>query len=466
MAKDLVPLKAAPDRHARGTTLPATLSKEARQRYAEFLPANQAVIERAHSPLARTLTYVLTGLILVLIAYISIAKVDQVATAAGVVRPDGRVKVVNHPEGGRISAIHVREGDRVTEGQVLLELDPEVMNQEVEKRRAEWITLELTVIRLQAEIAGIPPTFPTDLTAERPDLVSSQLDLYNARSAAIAGKRNEAAETVHQHEQEVAGLEQSLVQQRESLALLQQQVDSLRKLKEQGYFPELRYLSVLRELSDAEGKLNETQVRLDQARSALVEAQSRLAQVDSDYQAQVQGELTENMRARDQARASLQQSDTVLGNLTVVSPAAGVVQELKINNLGQSVSPNEELMKIVPVGETLIIEAKVLNADIGKIEIGQKARVKITTYNYVHYGVLEGEVVQISPDAVADQRTGQLLFSVMVRTTKTYLGSTPDKNVVTPGMTAEVDLVIGRRTILSYLTDRFRQTAQEAFTEN
>jgi len=466
--KPLVPLPPPENRAQarRALPVPQAISDKARRRYADFLPESQAAVERAHSPVARTLTWVLALLVAVVVTYISIAEVDQVASAPGVVRPDGRVKVVNHPEGGRVAAIHVREGDLVTEGQALVELDPEMIGEEVGKKRAEWISAEFQVVRLDAEAAGRVPDFDPGLSAERPDLVAAEISLYRARAEALTSKRSQADEVVRQREQEVTTLEGRARQQKESLEILRDQVNSLRKLKEQGYFPELRYLTVLRELSDAEGQLAETLSQLESAHAALAQAKEARVGIDREWQSQVQAELSQALARRDLAKSNLAQSDTALKNLVVLAPAGGVVQELKINNLGQAVAPNQEMMKIVPVGDTLIVEAKVANADISKIEIGQAARVKITTYNYVRYGVLDGKVEQISPDATKDEKTGQLLFAVWVRTDKNYLGEQPGKNQVSPGMTAEVDLVIGKRTILSYLTDRLQQTAAEAFGEN
>ncbi|HKY94964.1 MAG TPA: HlyD family type I secretion periplasmic adaptor subunit [Kiloniellales bacterium] len=445
--------------------VPASMRPEARRLYADFLPDSQAVAERAHSPLARTLLLVLSLMVIAFVAYISIAEVDQVASAQGVVRPGGRVKVVNHPDGGRVAAIHVREGDQVVEGQPLLELDPAIIGEEVEKRRAAWIVSELQVARLTAEAAGLTPEFPDDLADERPDLVASERALYQARAEAIATRRAQADEVVRQRQQDVATLEARDKQQRQSLELLRQQIAALEKLRAQGYFPELRYLTVLRELSDAEGQLAETQTQLEAARAALAEAESKRVSVDREWRAQVQQELADAIALRDEVLSLLNQSDTALAGLVVLSPADGIVQELKVNNLGQSVGANQELMKIVPLGDQLIVEAKVANADISHVEVGQQARVKITTYNYIRFGVLEGKVTQISPDATKDERSGVLYFSVYVETEKNYLGDQPGQYPVSPGMTAEVDLVIGKRTILAFLTDRLRQTAAEAFGE-
>ena len=462
----VVPGEAAGEEPRRGLPVPQQVSERARRRYADFLPESQAAVERVHSPMARRLTYILALLVAAVVAYISVAEVEQVATAQGVVRPDGRVKVVNHPEGGRVVAIHVREGDRVAEGQVLVELDPALMSDEVGKRRAEWIGAELQVVRLLAEAAGEVPRFPSELAAERPDLAAAETALFAARGEALASRRAQADEVVRQRRQDVAALEGRLQQQASGLEILRAQVAALRKLKDQGYFPELRFLTVLRELNDAEGQYAETQTQLEAARAALVEAEARRASVDQDWQAQVQEELAAALARRDQARSSLSQGDTALRNLAVIAPADGVVQELQVNNLGQAVAPNQEMMKIVPIGDTLVVEARVSNADIGSIELGQPARVKITAYNYIRYGVLEGAVAQISPDAVKDERSGVLTFGVLVRTDRNYMGERPGQYPVTPGMTAEVDLVIGKRTILSYLTDRLRQTASEAFGEN
>ncbi len=445
--------------------LPDQMSKKSRKRFSDFLPETQAIVERPHSPFARTIMFVLIGLVASLITYISLAEVDQVATASGVVRPDGRVKVVNHPEGGRVTAIMVRDGDTVKQGDVLLALDPNIMNEEVEKRRDQFIAASMDVERLRAEAEGRLPNFNPELMAERPDLAAAQTSLYQARTQAIESRRASAKQVINQRTHTVTTLESRLKKAERSYDLMNQQVTKLSTLRDKGHFPELQFIGAQRQLNDAEGEWLETQSQLAEARSALGEAKETLNAIDDDNEAQVKQELSQALIRYDQLESELDQSNLALGNLIITAPSDGIVQELVVNNIGQSVSPNQELMRLVPTSDTLIIEAKLSNDDISFVSIGQEARVKVATYNYIRYGTLDGTVARISPDAVEDEKTGKMLFNVWVRTNNNYMGQVPDQYPVSPGMTATVDLVTGKRTILSFLTDKLRRTALGAFDE-
>ncbi len=445
--------------------LPETMSKKSRKRFGDFLPETQAIVERPHSPFVRTVMFVLIGLVASLITYISIAEVDQVATAAGVVRPDGRVKVVNHPEGGRVTAIMVRDGDEVKKGDVLLSLDPNLMTEEVEKRRDQFIGTSFDVERLRAEAEGRQPSFDPKLVAERPDLAAAQTSLFQARTDALNSRRMSAEQVISQRTHMVTTLESRLRKARRSYELMNEQVTKLATLRDKGHFPELQFIGAQRQLNDAEGAWLETQSQLEESRSALEEAKETLHSIETESEARVKQELSQALSRYDQLQSDLDQSNLALGNLVITAPADGIVQELVVNNIGQSVGPNQELMRLVPTADTLIIEAKLSNDDISAVTVGQQARVKVATYNYIRYGTLDGTVARISPDAVEDEKTGKMLFNVWVRTDHNYMGEVPGRYPVSPGMTATVDLVTGKRTIFSFLTDKLRRTYLGAFDE-
>jgi len=449
-----------------GRQLPSRMSDSVRKRYADFLPDTQAVVERPHSPFSRILMLVMVGLVGCLVAYLALAEVDQVATAQGVVRPSGRVKVVNHPQGGRVTAIYVQDGEQVTQGQLLMELDSGLAGEELQKRRAELIAAELEVARLEAEAQGLStPDFPQRFASERPDLAASQMNLFNARIQALQARRSAADERIRQRAQQISTLEGRVRKERQNLAIMQEQVNKLASLREKGYFPELQFLTMQRQLNEVRGGFEEATSSLAESRSALQEARTNRASIDAQFQSEVKQQLSTALAQRDRLRSQLQQSATVLGQLAITAPDDGIVQDLAVNNIGQAVNANEPLLKVVPKGDKVVIEARVPNDDISNVSIGQEARVKIATYNFIQYGTLDGHVARISPDAVQDERTGQLLFNVWVETDKDYLGEQPGQNIVHPGMTASVDLVTGRRTLLSFLTDRLQQTTETAFTQ-
>lgn len=260
-------------------------------------------------------------------------------------------------------------------------------------------------------------------------------------------------------------LESRVDQLRATLGILQEQARRVRELVDKGYFPELRWLSLQRDVSESEGELNQNRSNLAGARAALEQAKSDREFIEREWNALVLDEMASVMTERDRLRSTLEQQRTNLRNLVLHAPADGIVQDLNVSNIGQAVRPSDELMKIVPVGETLVIEAKVGNSDIGYIYEGQPVTVKVDTYDFSKYGTLEGQVERIAADAARDEQTGQLFFDVTVRTERSYLGNDADAFTVTPGMTTTVDMKIGERTILAFLTDRLRQTALGAFQE-
>jgi membrane fusion protein, adhesin transport system len=390
--------------------------------------------------------------------------VDQVVTAVGAVRPAGKVKTVNHPTGGRVSALLVTEGAKVGLGEPLIEIDSETLESEVDKRRSDWQALAAAAARLEGEARGGAPRFAPELANARPDLLAAQISLYEARSSAFAAERRSLEEVIRQREREVQAAESHERQSAASLAILKEQEAAVAKLAGKGYFPQLRYLSIQREVAETEGAVAEARQSEAIARSALAEARSRLEALERDRSADVLGELAQVSADRDRAAESLTQAEAELRNRIIRAPADGYVKDLAVAAAGQSVRANEEILKIVPSGGGLLIEALVANSDIGQIHIGQPARVKLLAYDYIRYGSLNGAVERISADATPDDR-GRLLYKVDIRTERDHLGATPGELALAPGMAAEIDLRIGERSILSYLTDRVLAVADASFRE-
>jgi HlyD family type I secretion membrane fusion protein len=448
---------------SRAETL-AVSTRRALVRYADFLPEAEALAERRHSPAAKWLALILSALVIAAIAWSAFAKVDQVVTASGAVRPAGKVKIVNHPAGGRVSAVLVSEGQHVAPGQPLIEIDPETLQSEVDKRRSEWQGLAMAAARLEAEAAGHAPSFPAELSTARPDLATAQIALYEARTTAFAAERRSLDDVIQQREREVQSAESRAHQAAASLDILKRQEAAVAKLADKGYFPQLRYLSLQRDVAEAEGALAEARESRSIAAAALAEATSRREALEHDSQAKILAELAQTTADRDRAVQTLAQAEAELRNRVIMVPAEGIVQDLAIAAPGQAVRPNEEILKIVPSGAPLIVDALVANADIGQIRLGQPARVKVLAYNYIRYGILEGTVQRISADAMPDDH-GRLLYKVEIRPERNYLGAEPDSLPLAPGMATQVDLRIGERTILSYLTDRVLSVAGSAFKE-
>lgn len=436
-----------------------------RAEFADFLPEIEAVAEREHSPLARTMTIALSIMFAIVLAWAALAKVDKMATAESQVRPFGRVKVINHPDGGIVTALHVHEGQAVKEGDVLLELDPAVIGQEVAKANAEYLTRSAEVARLTAEVNHTKLDFPAEVLESRPDLITTQTNLYKERQAGLDNKREAANEVIRQKQSDAAGLVVQVDKLEESLKVLVEQERATATLADKGYFPRLKYLSIKRELAQLEGQIAQAKAQLVTTRAALQEATNKRDALDRDATAESLDKLVTSRRDRDVAYRTMQQQKSRYDNLVVRAPVDGVVQKLTIGSPGQAIRPGEAVMNVVPTGASLVIEAKVSNNDIGYITVGQEATVKIMTYDYMRFGVLEGVVESIPADAVEDEKTKEYYFPVIVRTNKNYMGDKPGQFPVQPGMQATVDFKLGKRTILEYLTERMLKTTSNAFKE-
>ena len=433
--------------------------------YAEFLPDADAVIERAHSPFAAALIVLIALAVGGLLGWAAVAEVDRVVQAVGQVEPASRVKVVNHPNGGRVAVVHVEEGQTVEAGAPLITFDGAAAETELRELENDWRARLAQVARLEAELTGGEPIFSADLKATRPDLVAEQQALLVERRQAYAGRRAALDQIAARRAGEVGSIAAEIDRLRRSRSLLAEQVEAVRHLTERGLYPKLRQIELERQLADLDGQLATAGQRLDAAKAAHAEAESRRHGFEREWRSTLLADLAQTNAERRQRVEALKRQRAQVRHLVVRAPVDGIVQELQVTGAGQSVGSNQPLMKIVPTGGGLVVEARIANRDMGHVRVGQPARVKVKAYDFLHYGVLEGRVARIGADATPDPATGMPAFDVRIETAgNTLTGSGPPVEVV-PGMAVEVDLLAGERTILSYLTDRLFRLKEGAFRE-
>ncbi|HYB09559.1 MAG TPA: HlyD family type I secretion periplasmic adaptor subunit [Alphaproteobacteria bacterium] len=425
----------------------------------------QNLADSRHGPLTRILLVGICVMFAGLIAWASLARVDQVVSALGTVRPAGKTKMINHPDGGRVVELYVHEGDTVEAGQVLLAFDGAALEQDVIQRKSEFERLSAEIARLEAEGTHAPLTFPDEIASMRPDLVEAETRLFSARLDALATQRAEADSAVSQRNSEMATLSDRVAQLKASVAILREQEAAVGKLAEKGYFPRVRYLSLKRDLVTAEGELAQAEDAKASAISAHSEALERRQRIDRERDADVLSKLAASRGQRDQIVSQLRQSESRAGHLKIVSPVSGVVQNLAVKNVGQSIAANQSIMEIVPRGDSLVVEARVENRDIGNVRIDQPATIKVRAFDFVKFGTLRGKVEHIAPDASKEDGASGSFFLVTVRTDATELSDSARRVSIAPGMLVDVDLKVGRRTIMSYLTDRIFEATDSAFKE-
>jgi len=425
----------------------------------------QNLADSRHGPLTRVLLIGICAMFVGLVAWASLARVDQVVSAPGIVRPAGKTKMINHPDGGRVGELYVHEGDIVETGEVLLAFDSAALDQDIVQRKGEVDRLSAEIARLEAEGTHSTLAFPDDLVRRRPDLVDDATRLFAARMDALSTQRAEVDNAVAQRSAEVMTLTDRVAQLKSAVAVLKEQEAAVGSLAEKGYFPRVRYLSLKRDLITATGELAQAEDARNVALSARSEALDRRRRIDQERDADVLSRLATARGQRDQMVSQLQQIEGRAGHLKVTSPVIGIVQNLMVKNVGQSVAPNQQIMEIVPQNDSLVVEARVENKDIGSVRIDQPATIKVRAFDFVKFGTIAGKVEHIAPDASKEEGASGPYFLVTVRTAETDLSDKGRKVSITPGMLVDVDLKIGRRSIMTYLTDRVFETTASAFKE-
>jgi membrane fusion protein, adhesin transport system len=359
------------------------------------------------------------------VIWASFAQIDQVSRASGHVIPAGRVQVIQSSDGGVISAIHVREGDNVRKGQVLVNLDRDKIVAAVEEGRAKVAALKTVKARIEAELFERQLRFPNDVL-DFPDFVANQRQLYVKRRAA--------------HSQDIAALTRMLGLARQELAMNKQ-------LLQYGDVSRSEMLRMERSVADIESQI------VNRKNKYLQDLQAEYAKIEEDL-------VT--------AEQSLKQRYSTLGGTELVAPTDGIVKNIRLTTIGGVLGQGDEVMQIVPTGEKLIVEAKVSPADIAYIRVGQRASIKFDTYDSSIYGSADGRVTYISPDTLTEQRPNgdQVFYRVHVGVdTRTMYPRQGKKIEVQPGMTATVEILTGQNTVMNFLLKPIVKTVDSSFGE-
>jgi membrane fusion protein, adhesin transport system len=387
--------------------------------------AGAQVVEPA--PAAMWAVYLMLAALVVALAWSAVAQVDVVAKAAGRVVPDGRDQIIASLEGGILRELLVREGQQVNVGQALAMLDPTRVEAQQAEGQAKRLALKGTLARLQAEASGKALSFPDPLPES---IVQGETASFEARHTAL----NDAVDT-----------------NRRSIGLLNRELEMAQALSSKGLMSDVEVMRVRRQVNE----LNlQTHERINRFRQ---EASSELVRVSTELSL-----MEEQMVVRDD----------VLRRSTLVSPVRGVVKQIRINTLGGVVPAGAPIMELVPVGDHLIVEARVRPSDIGFVKVGQPVEIKLSAYEYTIYGSLKGVVQSISPDALGDPDRASApegtWYRALVRANGGDLhpqSPTADKGMpILPGMTGTVEIRTGQRTVLGFLFRPLLKTT-EAFRE-
>ena len=422
------------------------------------------LLERFPLPSWRPFAWIAVGLLTAGAAWAAQTDLEEIVSTAGIVVPQSQVKVVQHLEGGIITAIHVREGETVEAGQPLVQLDLGSGGTNTEELRVRVDALLIKRARLTAQRDGTPIRLPEEPAQRQPHIAAAETATYDNRQRQFESDLEVIRKRIRQQEHEVAAIDARRKSVKNRFDLASQQRAMIRKLHQSGVMAKMRLLDIEREVEAIRGELLELDAEYEKSGEALLEAQERERQDLTHFQSHAAAELAQVELEIGRQRELLTEAHVQQQRSEVVSPIDGVVKRSRFNTIGGIVRPGDGIMEIVPSEDVLVVEARLSPIDVGHVAVGQSVLVKISTFDYLRYGGLTGKISHVAADSSADQ-SGHQYFKMIVETSNNELKIGDHGYRIKPGMEALVDVKIGTRSVLSYLIKPVLKLRHEAFRE-
>lgn len=430
----------------------------------EFMPEVEGAILEDSPWLTRLTVWSVCACLLAALVWAHFAVLEEVTTGQGKAIPSSKVQVIQNLEGGIVSEIFVREGQVVNKGDTLLRLDDTRFLSNQGETEADRLALIARTERLTAEAEGRAPALPEEVSRDAPQLAEDELALYRSRQQRLESEQRTLGEQYRQKEQELAEFRSKAQQYRSSLGLLQQELNMSQPLVASGAISQVELLRLRRSLVEQRGALEATNLAIPRAEAAMAEIKSKMQESQLAFRAEAFKELNEVRTELQKINATSVAIQDKVTRTTVTSPVRGVIKQLKVNTIGGVVQPGSDMLEIVPLDDSLLIEAKVRPQDVAFLHPGQKAMVKFTAYDYTIYGGLKANLELISADTITDEE-GNSFYLIQVRTEKSHLGSDENPLLIIPGMVASVDIITGEKSVLAYLLKPVLKARSEAMRE-
>jgi len=409
--------------------------------------------------------FLLRWLILLLVVFLlwaAIAQVDEVTRGSGKVTPSRQVQVIQAVDGGIVSEILVREGQTVEAGQLLFRIDATRFVSSVRENRVQYLALLTKAARLKALAEGSPFEAPPEVAKEDPALLEQERSLYEAKRNELDAQLGIARQQLSQRNQELVETRSRRDQAAQGYELTSKELTLNKPLLSSGAVSEVELLRLEREVGRYRGERDQAAAQIVRVQSAISEASRKVQELEITFRNTARNELAETMsKLNSLSEGSAALSDRVI-RAEVKSPVKGTIKRLLVNTVGGVLQPGKEIAEVVPADDALLLEARISPKDIAFLRPGQKALVRLTAYDYVIFGGLEGVVEHIGADTILDEDGKTSYYLVRVRTVKSNLG----KNLpIIPGMVAEVDVLTGKKSVLSYLLKPVLRAKSYALSE-
>lgn len=430
----------------------------------EPLPeVRKALIEDAPRVMRLTLWGIIAFVVFCLL-WANFAEVDEVTRGDGKAIPSSRVQKIQNLEGGIVSELFVNEGQVVEAGTPLLRLDDTRFASNVGETEADRLSLAMRVERLSAEVEGRELAIPEDIAAKASGLAQSERALFLSRQQQLQDEIAGLQEQLTQRRQEVREYASKQGQFRNSLELLRQEIRMSEPLVAEGAVSPVEVLRLKRAEVEARGQLEATGLAIPRAEAAIKEVERKIDETRGRFRSEALTQLNEARTDLSKIESTGKALEDRVNRTMVTSPVRGIVKQLLVNTIGGVIQPGSDMVEIVPIDDTILVEARIRPQDIAFLHPGQEAVVKFTAYDYTIYGGLKAKLEQIGADTVTDEE-GNSFYVIKLRTEKSHLGTEEHPLLIIPGMVTSVDIITGKKSVLSYLLKPIIRARAEALRE-
>lgn len=430
----------------------------------QFMEELEAAVRLKPSVTSNLMLISVASLVVILLGWMTFSQIDEMTHGEGQVVPSSEIQVVQSLEGGVLKELLVGEGDIVKKDQILLRISDVAFASEERGASAKQDSLLVKKARLEAEANAKPFVLSDNLKKSSVDIARNEEDLYNSRQRELENAKAILNDRINRAEAQLSEVGAKISRLSESKKLVQQELTITQKMVEQRAVPKLDAIRLSRELNDISGQINEAAEERQGLQAELNAARKEREDQDNKFRSQALGELNDVESQLSQLGESLTAIGDRVDRSELRSPVDGVVNKVAIKTIGGVVEPAMKLVEIVPMDDKLKITARVPPSDIAFLKPGQPVKVKISAYDPQRYGSLDGKLVRLGANSITDSK-GNIFFEIEVATDKNYLGDSAKPLPITPGMVAQVEIITGKRSILSYLMKPVLRAKDRALTE-
>lgn len=430
----------------------------------EFMRELESASHRDASKFAYFISIMIFVFLVVFVVWSKLAILDEVTRGDASVIPSSRIQSIQNLEGGILSEINVKTGSIVEKGDILLRIDNSVARSTFREEKTRFNNLRAKIARLEAEAADKEPVFPEDLLKEAPAAVEFEKTQYLISKERRSAEASVLNSRTSQRRQEVQEMRSRQTQLETQLATLKQEYSMTQPLVAQGIMPQLDLIRLQGQIADTEGEIRTIKLSIPRAQNAVQEAEQQIKESRLVARSEASRELSQLRAEVESLREAMTAGEDRFKRTEVTAPVRGTVKEIFISTVGGVIQPGEKILEIVPLDDTLLIEAKIKPSDIAFIRPDQEAMIKITAYDFSIYGGLKGVVEQIGADTITDEE-GNSFYRVYLRTQETALVRDGKELPIIPGMTASVDILTGQKSVFDYLMKPILKAKNNALRE-